>query len=116
MQTFFKRLLKTVAGLMALGLILVLAWSMVPQQSNALAAAYVDRLTPDEKVDRAYQFRQGTGALEEEKQASANADALFNPKDKANLKNVKDSDTGTYPPTGLVEQTKDLIDQMTEVK
>lgn len=45
-------------------------------------------LTPEEKIERAYELGEGAGILEEAKQESGNT-ALINPKAKPNVKSVK---------------------------
>ncbi|MBV8885908.1 MAG: hypothetical protein JO235_18200 [Chroococcidiopsidaceae cyanobacterium CP_BM_RX_35] len=45
--------------------------------------------TSEEKIERAYEFGEGAGLLEEAKQESAKASKLTNPKGKANIKSVK---------------------------
>ncbi|MBV9384998.1 MAG: hypothetical protein JOZ78_01075 [Chroococcidiopsidaceae cyanobacterium CP_BM_ER_R8_30] len=48
--------------------------------------------TSEEKIERAYEFGEGAGLLEEAKQESGKASRLTNPKGKANIKNVKSAE------------------------
>lgn len=45
-------------------------------------------LTPEEKIERAYEISESAGRLEEAKQASQNANTLTDPNEKANIKVV----------------------------
>lgn len=65
-------------------------------------------LTPEEKIERAYEFGEGAGMLEERKQASRNANNLTEPGDKMNEKSV----TTPKSEQGLVEKAKELIEKV----
>lgn len=69
-------------------------------------------LTPEEKIDRAYELNEGAGILEEAKQESANANKKFNPNKAANLKNVKASKQADSEPN-LLEKAQQLVEKVT---
>lgn len=72
----------------------------------------MDKLSQDEKIERAYDFRQGTGILEEERQdKSPNKAEAFDPSDKANVESVKASKEPNPEPS-LVEQAKKVVDKV----
>jgi hypothetical protein len=71
-----------------------------------------DKLSSEERTERAYDFRVGTGFLEEDKQESPQANKVFKPEDKANEKSVKASDAQKSE-RSLVEQAKDFVNQVT---
>lgn len=100
---------------MALGLMLLIVLSglfiFVDSPSYAITASR-DKLSSQDKIDRAYQFSEATGILEEEKQASSSANQIFNPEDKANIKSAKESQA-TDSEKSLVEQGKDLLEKVT---
>ncbi|KJH72998.1 hypothetical protein [Aliterella atlantica] len=106
-QTFTRKV-------MALGLMLLLVLSglfVVADPSFAVTSSR-DKLKSEDKIDRAYQYRVGTGVLEEEKQDSPSANQIFKPEDKANLKSVKESQA-TDSEKSLVEQGKELLEKVT---
>lgn len=70
------------------------------------------RLTPEEKIERAYEFNEGAGMLEEAKQESANADKKFNPNKAANVKTVKASKEADSEPN-LLEKAQQLVEKVT---
>ncbi len=108
---FMQSLLKSFAQkVVVLGLMLLMVFSSVAP-SYAITSSR-DKLTSQDKIDRAYQFREGAGILEEEKQESSSASQVFKPEDKANLKSVKESQA-TDSEKSLVEQGKDLLEKVT---
>ena len=106
-------LLKSLAQkIVVLGLMLLIVFSSVAP-SYAITASR-DKLTSQDKIDRAYQFREGAGILEEEKQESpSSASKVFKPEDKANIKSVKESQA-TDSEKSLIQQGKDLLEKVTE--
>ncbi|MEC4896051.1 MAG: hypothetical protein SAL07_08375 [Oscillatoria sp. PMC 1051.18] len=73
-------------------------------------------LTPEDKIDRAYTFREGAGIQEEMRQKSYEEELEAGTGTKAveklyeeNLKEYKESNPGE----GLVEKTKDAIENIT---
>ena len=71
----------------------------------------IDKLSPDEKIDRAYETSVGAGILEEERQEkSPNADEAFDPTDKANVESVKTSKEENPEPS-LPEQVQKVVDK-----
>ncbi len=99
-----------------LGLITLIASSglfiFVQHPSYAVTRA-MDKLSADEKVDRAYEIRVGTGILEEERQEkSPNANEAFDPSDKAKLESVKASKEENPEPS-LPEQVQKVIKKIT---
>lgn len=68
-----------------------------------------DKLSAEDKIDRAYQFREGAGILEEVRQAeSPNKTEAFDPIDKANVESVKASKE-LNPEPSFVEQAQKAI-------
>lgn len=65
-------------------------------------------LTPEEKIERAYEFGEGAGMLEESKQKSRNANTLTKPGEKMNVKSV----TTPKSEQGLVEKAKELVEKV----
>jgi len=65
-------------------------------------------LTPEEKIERAYEFGEGAGMLEESKQGSPNANTLTKPGEKMNVKSV----TNSKSEQGLVEKAKELVEKV----
>lgn len=106
-QTFARKV-------MTLGLMLLVIFSGLFGfvDPSFAATSSRDKLSSEEKIDRAYQYRQGTGILEEEKQDSPSANQIFKPEDKANLKSVKESQA-TDSEKSLIEQGKDLLEKVT---
>lgn len=99
----------------ALSMMLFIALSSLfifGQQPSYAVTSSRDKLSQEEKTERAYDFRVGTGFLEEDKQESPNANKIFKPEDKANEDSVKASDAAKSE-QGLVEQAKGLIDKIT---
>ena len=82
------------------------------EQPSYAVTASRDKLSQEEKIERAYEFREGTGFLEEDKQASDNKDEIFQPSDKANEKSVKSSKEASSEP-GLVKKAQELIEKVT---
>lgn len=69
-----------------------------------------DKLTPDEKIERAYDQSEAAGLLEQAKQESANRDELFNPNVKANIETAKDSEEASEG--SLKEKAKELLEKI----
>lgn len=108
---FMQSLVKSLAQkVVALGLMLLIVFSSVAP-SYAITSSR-DKLTSQDKIDRAYQFREGAGILEEEKQESSSASQVFKPEDKANLKSVKESQA-TDSEKSLIDQGKSLLEKVT---
>jgi exosome complex RNA-binding protein Csl4 len=82
------------------------------EQPSYAVTASKDKLSQEEKIERAYEFREGTGFLEEDKQASDNKAETFQPDDKAKEKSVKTSKEASSEP-GLVEKAQELIEKVT---
>lgn len=70
------------------------------------------RLTPEEKIERAYELSEGTGILEEAKQESANADEKYQPGKTPNVKTVKASQKADSEPN-LLEKAQQLVEKVT---
>ena len=81
------------------------------QQPSYAATSSQGKLTQDEKIDRAYQFSEATGLLEEDKQASPAANEPFNYNEKANEKTVTASQE-EKPASGLIEKAKEFVDKV----
>lgn len=71
-------------------------------------------LTPDQKIERAYEYGEAAGLLEEDKQESGNQ-KLFDPKVKANVKSARNSND-PISDTGLVEKNQNLLEKLTGKK
>lgn len=95
-----------------LGLTLLIVSSstfIFSQQPSYAVTSSRDKLSAEEKVDRAYQFRQGAGVLEEVRQEkSPNKDEPFDPIDKANVESVKVSKESN-PEPDVGEQVKKAV-------
>lgn len=115
MQGLFSLVRAFSQKFMALALMLLIVLSglfiFVDSPSYAITSSR-DKLSSEDKIDRAYQFREGAGILEEEKQESSSANQIFKPEDKANIKSVKKSQA-TDSEKSLVEQGKDLLEKVT---
>ena len=99
-----------------LGLMTLIALSglfiFVEHPSYAVTRA-MDKLSQEEKIEGAYEFRVGTGILEEERQEkSPNAGEAFDPSDKANVESVKASKEENPEPS-LPEQLQKAIKKVT---
>lgn len=95
-----------------LGLMTLIAFSglsiFVQHPSYAVTRA-MDKVSKEEKIDRAYETRVGAGILEEERQEkSPNADKAFDPIDKANVESVKASKEENPEPS-LGEQVQKAV-------
>ncbi|MEW5861318.1 MAG: hypothetical protein AB1861_28730 [Cyanobacteriota bacterium] len=107
-QKLHKNIL--VLGLMTL--ISVASLFIAAQPSYAVLHSR-DKLTPDDRIDRAYQYSEATGFLEEEKQQkSATPNEPFDYHEKANEKTVLKS-TEENNDSNLIEKAQDLIQKVT---
>lgn len=70
-----------------------------------------DKLTPDEKIEGAYEYSEGAGLLEEAKQDSANAKENFNPNVKGNMETVRNSNEENSKGS-LKEKAKQLLEKV----
>lgn len=95
-----------------LGLMTLIALSglfIFAQHPSYAVTRAMDKLSPDEKIDRAYEIRQGAGVLEEDRQEkSPNASKAFDPSDKANEKSVEASKE-VNPEPSLGEQLQKAV-------
>ncbi len=83
--------------------------SILVENSSYAVTRSIDKLSADDKVDRAYQFRVGTGSLEEIRQEeSPNASQPFDPSDKHKVKSVKASKEENPEPS-LPEQVQKVV-------
>jgi len=80
-------------------------------EEQELVPPQEERLTSDEKIERAYEFGEGAGILEEDKQASGNRFSTFKPNETVNEKSVTNSKAKSTP--GLVEKAQELIQKVT---
>lgn len=107
-----QRLHKNIFVLGLMTLITVASLFIAAQPSYAVLHSK-DKLTPDERVDRAYQYSEATGLLEEDKQQkSGNANEPFDYNEKANEKTVIKSKEENNEPN-LIEKAQDLIQKVT---
>lgn len=97
-----------------LGLMVLIALSglfiFVESPSYALTRSS-DKLSPDEKIEGAYEYSQATGILEQAKQESANAKENFNPNLKANIETVRNSHEESSEGS-LKEKVKDVLEKV----
>lgn len=99
-----------------LGVMTLIAFSglfiFVEHPSYAVTRS-MDKLSSEEKVDRAYETRIGTGFLEEERQEkSPNKNKAFDPSDKANVESAKASKEENPEPS-LGEQVQKVVKKVT---
>jgi hypothetical protein len=66
--------------------------------------------TPEEKIERAYEYSEATGLMEEAKQARGNANQKFDPNLKANIKNIDAQ--AQEGKTSLKDQAKGLLEKI----
>lgn len=66
--------------------------------------------TPEEKIERAYEYSEATGLMEEAKQARTNSNQKFDPNLKANIKNIDAQ--AQEGKTSLKDQTKGLLEKI----
>ncbi|MGL4618049.1 MAG: hypothetical protein ACRCZS_03185 [Chroococcidiopsis sp.] len=63
--------------------------------------------TPEEKIERAYEYSEATGRMEEAKQARTNSNRNLDPNLKANIKNIDSQ--AQEGKTSLKDKTKELL-------
>lgn len=66
--------------------------------------------TPEEKIERAYEYSEATGIMEEAKQARTNSNRNFDPNLKANIKNIDSQ--AQEGKTSLKDKTKELLEKI----
>ncbi|NHC34020.1 hypothetical protein [Scytonema millei] len=67
--------------------------------------------TPEEKIERAYEYSEATGRMEEAKQArTTNSNRNFDPNLKANIKNIDAQ--AQEGKTSLKDKTKGLLEKI----
>lgn len=108
MQKIFNNLKQV---FICLGLILVITLAFVQQPSYATT-----KLTPEEKLDRAYQYNEAAG-LREEKREDAYEQAVKDAEspqtmEKAYERNLK-AEKAENPDPSLIEKAKDLVKDVT---
>lgn len=116
MQRILLTLVPLCQKIFVLGLMTLITLSgsfiFVEHPSYAVTRA-MDKLSQEEKIERAYEFREGTGILEEVRQEeSPNKADAFDPSDKANVKSVKTS-SEKNPEPSFVEQAKKVVEKVT---
>ena len=114
MQRILLALVQTLRQRVLLGLMIFISLSglfIFFEQPSYAVTASKDKLSQEEKIEGAYEFRVGTGILEEDKQASDNRNETFQPSDKANERSVKTSKEPSSKP-GLIEKTQELIEKV----
>lgn len=116
MQRFvssFKQILRR-SFILSLMLLIAASTSLIfaQQPSYAYPASEKTKLTPQEKIDRAYTFSEGAGRLEAQKQESYQEaiEESSNP-EKAYKENTKVYRDEMKP--GLVEKAEDLVENVT---
>ncbi|HEY9693994.1 MAG TPA: hypothetical protein V6D15_17460 [Oculatellaceae cyanobacterium] len=78
------------------------------QQPSYALSTPPRHLSSQEKIDRAYEYSEATGLLEEDKQASKNANELFDYGEKANEKTVVSSQKENSD-SNLIDQAQEAI-------
>lgn len=63
----------------------------------------------EEKIERAYEYSEATGRMEEAKQARTKSNENFNPNLKANIKNI---DAQAQGKTSLKDQAKGFLEKI----
>jgi hypothetical protein len=110
--TLKQKLHKNIFVLSLMTLISVASLFIAAQPSYAVLHSR-DKLTSDDRVDRAYQYSEATGFLEEDKQQkSENPNEPFDYHEKANEKTVLKSTEGNND-SNLIEKAQDLIQKVT---
>ncbi|MGB6298170.1 MAG: hypothetical protein WBF90_18570 [Rivularia sp. (in: cyanobacteria)] len=116
MQRFvssFKQILRR-SFILSLMLLIAASTSFIfaQQPSYAYPASEKTKLTPQEKIDRAYTFSEGAGRLEAQKQESYQEaiEESSNP-EKAYEKNTKAYRDEMKP--ALIEKAEDLVENVT---
>ena len=66
--------------------------------------------TPEEKIERAYEYSEATVLMEEAKQARTNSNRNFDPNLKANIKNIDAQDQEGK--TSLKDKAKGLLEKI----
>jgi len=66
--------------------------------------------TPEEKIERAYEYSEATGLMEEAKQARTKSNENFNPNLKANIKNIDAQ--AQEGKTSLKDKAKGLLEKI----
>lgn len=66
--------------------------------------------TPEEKIERAYEYSEATGLMEEAKQARTKSNENFNPNLKANIKNIDAQ--AQEDKTSLKDQVKGVLEKI----
>ncbi|AFY86772.1 MAG: hypothetical protein CLLPBCKN_003452 [Chroococcidiopsis cubana SAG 39.79] len=66
--------------------------------------------TPEEKIERAYEYSEATGLMEEAKQARTNSNRNFDPNLKANIKNIDAQ--AQEGKTSLKDKAKGLLEKI----
>jgi hypothetical protein len=68
--------------------------------------------TPEEKIERAYEYSEATGLMEEAKQARTKSNENFNPNLKANIKNIDAQ--ANEGKTSLKDKVKAVLEKVAE--
>ena len=118
MQRILLTLVPLRQKILVLGLMTLITLSglfIFGRPSYAVTRA-MDKLSQEEKIERAYEFREGTGMLEELRQEeSPNKADPFDPSDKANAKSVITS-SEKNPEPSWTEQAKKVFEKVTGQK
>ncbi|MUH00524.1 hypothetical protein F7734_52945 [Scytonema sp. UIC 10036] len=120
MQTFLAIFNKAVRqSIVVLGLMLLISVSSLfffTQQPSYAVTSRANQLTPEEKIDRAYEYSEATGLREEDRQKAyeqAVKDSN-NPQtvEKTYQRNLK-AEAQDNPNSNILEQAKELVDRVT---
>jgi hypothetical protein len=121
MQLFLKISRKVLRqSIVVIGLILLISLSglfILTQPPTYAVTSAANKLTPEEKIDRAYEYSEATGfreeqrqreqAYEQAKQDAQSPDSL----EQAYERNLKDYNQENEP--GLIEKAQELIEDVT---
>lgn len=91
---------------------IALSGTFIVAQPACYATMADDQLSAEDKIERAYEFGEGAGILEEARQEKLIKKAeLFDPSAKADIKSVEASKQAPQP--SLVQQAQKVIEKVT---
>jgi hypothetical protein len=120
MQTFLAIVNKALRqSVVVLGLMLFISLSglfFFTQQPSYAVTSRANQLTPEEKIDRAYEYSEAAGLREEDRQKAYEQaiEDSNSPKtiEKTYERNIKAEEQENQSPN-ILEQTKELVDRVT---
>jgi hypothetical protein len=120
MQTLLAIINKTLRqSMIVLGLMLLISMSglfFFTQQPSYAITSSANQLTPEEKIDRAYEYNRAAGLREEDRQKTyeqalkdSNSPQSIEKTYERNLKTEQQEN----PNSNIIEQAKELVDRVT---